>query len=744
MIKELEDLNNNRSPTENSIPVSDWLEHFRNLMIKKQNDRISNLDRVINSTLENKQSCSFTPLDYQITHQEISKCVSKLKNGKSPGSDQILNEFIKFGITTIIPAVTKLFNNVYSSGIFPDLWASSMIKPLHKGGPTIDPSNYRGISITSCLGKLFCAVLNNRLINHLETSNILTPLQIAFRKQNRTSDHMFILNTLINKYVKQKVKKGSKNMLFVCFIDFSKAFDTVWREALFYKLLQYNIDGKLFDIVKDMYKKSRVCIKLKKGVTEEFTSNIGVKQGCVISPTLFNLFINDIPDIFSNPECDPVTLQKHSINCLLYADDLLVISKSETGLTTCLKHLEQYCNKWKLKINSKKSKIIIFNKSGHIKKHAFYINNEQLEIVHNQKYLGIIFNSAGSFSNTIHFLHDKANRAIFKLRKSFGPIQPSIKTSLHLFDCMIKPILTYASEIWGVKMCNINNVLNIAENKTNLYYKSAPDKCYIKWLKQTLGVHSKSTNIAVSAELGCFPVLHDAYSNIISYWNRLQTDNIGPILKDAYLCNQNMLEQGQQCWLSDVKLLFCKVGLERVWRGELKYSNSGLKQQIKLKLQDIFEQQWKLDMYNDNRQYGSGNKLRTYRKFKSEIALEPYLFFFRNNNTRKSFSKLRISAHNLAIESGRHHRPSPIPLNDRICSQCNTGDIEDEFHLIISCNKFRKARGEFLTKLTDIFPTLPDYNEETKFIFIMQCQDRDITILFEKFLNTIIKTRGKL
>ena len=418
----------------------------------------------------------------------------------------------------------------------------------------------------SCLGKLFCSIINNRIIQFLEEKNIITPTQTAFRKDNRTTDHMFTLTTLINKHVKQQYKKNDSNMLFVCFVDLSKAFDTVWRDALFYKLIQYGIEGKVYDIIKNMYDKSKMCVKLSMNITEEFLSNIGVKQGCVLSPTLFNIFMNDLPKIFTSHDCHPANLQSSAINCLMYADDILLISKSPSGLQSCLNKLNEYCQKWKLQTNPQKSKIIIFNKPGHLKKNfCFKINDEKIEIVSNHLYLGIIFNASGSFNNAVNHLHEKANKAIFKLLKSFGPVRPPAKTFNRLFDSMIKPILTYGSEIWGTKICNIKKTLEIKENTTARYYKTAPEKCQIKWSKSVLGVHSKSTNIAVTAELGRYPILFDIYSQIIMYWNRLHSNNLNPILKDSLECNMKMITNDEECWLTGVKDILHITGMGEVW-----------------------------------------------------------------------------------------------------------------------------------------------------------------------------------
>ena len=174
-------------------------------------------------------------------------------------------------------------------------------------------------------------------------------------------------------------------------MDLRKAFGTVWREALFYKLLKSGIHGKIYNILKDMYSEVRYSVKLRSGLTDPFLSNIGVKQGCILSHLLFNLFVNDLPLCFDKEKCAPFALGESVVNCLMYADDLVLLSESKEGLQNGLSSLQDYCDLWHLKINIKKTKVIVFNKCGKLlSKYRFYINNILLENVQEYKYLGIL------------------------------------------------------------------------------------------------------------------------------------------------------------------------------------------------------------------------------------------------------------------------------------------------------------------------------------------------------------------
>ena len=152
---------------------------------------------------------------------------------------------IKHSFNVMLPVYSKLFNLVLQSGFYPDTWCVGSLTPIFKSGDRADPSNYRGICVSSCLGKFFSIILNQRLLNFTQKNNILHNSQIGFMPNFRTSDHIFTLRTLIDQHVINK-KKGR---IYACFIDFKKAFDSIWHDGLLLRLLQYNISGNFYKLI---------------------------------------------------------------------------------------------------------------------------------------------------------------------------------------------------------------------------------------------------------------------------------------------------------------------------------------------------------------------------------------------------------------------------------------------------------------------------------------------------------------
>ena len=210
-------------------------------------------------------------------------------NFTSGTQKMILNEFLKSSQVLMLPLYTKIFSLVFDTGKIPDKWAEGYIVPIYKNkGDVMDPDNYRGITLLSCMGKLFTSILNNKLNDYLSRYEILGEEQAGFRKHYGTCDHIFNLKCLIDLYLCKKKK------LYCAFVDYKKAFDSVDRIALWQKMLKYNLDGKFFIIVRNMYEQAKSCVKLNGNCSQFFKSNVGVRQGENLSPVLFSIFLNDL------------------------------------------------------------------------------------------------------------------------------------------------------------------------------------------------------------------------------------------------------------------------------------------------------------------------------------------------------------------------------------------------------------------------------------------------------------------
>ena len=182
------------------------------------------------------------------------------------------------------------------------------------------------------MGKLFTSILNSRLYTYLTSENILGNEQAGFRPKHSTLDHIFALHILTKFYIDQK------KPLFCAFVDYSKAFDFIDRTYMWQKLLTSNINGKVFNVIKNIYENAKSQVSFKNTLTSQFPCQVGVRQGENLSPLLFAIYLNDF-DTFLSEKYDGLTKVSESITnelqiylrifCLLYADDTLVLAETE-------------------------------------------------------------------------------------------------------------------------------------------------------------------------------------------------------------------------------------------------------------------------------------------------------------------------------------------------------------------------------------------------------------------------------
>ena len=219
--------------------------------------------------------------------------------------------------------------------------------PLFKSDDKLNPENYTPICVTSCSCKLFCLLLNERLSLFLTKNKIISPCQIGFQNKSRTTDQIFCLKSLVNKFV-HNTERGK---IYACFVDFKRHMTQCGRKAYLPNSSALMSMVVCLDIIKDMYSKSSCAVKIGNKRTNFFRCKKGVHQGCPLSTSLFNIYINDIEKRFSEVNDNPITLDNGTnISCLLYADDIVIMSLSEEGLQKCLDELNKFCKEWKLTI----------------------------------------------------------------------------------------------------------------------------------------------------------------------------------------------------------------------------------------------------------------------------------------------------------------------------------------------------------------------------------------------------------
>lgn len=580
-------------------------------------------------------------------------------------------------------------------------WYISIISPIHKKGSKMDPDNYRGISLISCIYKFLTAIINKRMENYCKEKNILSANQLGFVAGNRTSDAHLIIHNLIRKYV---YKEGKH--LHACFIDFSKAFDKIPRDILFQKLLDIGIKGKVFNFLKNIYSHEECKVKIGESLSSPFKTNLGVRQGCILSPILFNIFISDLPQLLGSHKHNPPKLStSRSLSSILWADDLVLFSETESGLHCMMEDLLNYTKEKGLYINEDKSKCMIFNKTGRLMRRNLKVGGMTFPTVREYKYLGFIITPSGGVTRGIGDLKTRALFAAAQLRRKLGNnFRKHFDISIFLFKALVMPIILYLSDFWGC--------LKIQE-------KASPDLVQSKFLKQLLGVQSQTQNIGVLLETGEIPLSIFAKRNCIRNWGRIALNKkCNELVALAY----GNMAQNNYLWVHCAEQSMREIGLGHLLLGnDLSPGDSFF-----LRAKDIFHQ-------NAFTVINGEGKLRTYKLFKTQIGRESYLTNITNIEDRIAYTKFRLSNHKLMIEKGRYEKKHS---SLRFCPFC-PNKVEDEIHFLIECKNFSPPRSILLETLN--IPNFTNRDRLNKISYLMS--NRNIAPTIGKYLNKTFQLR---
>ena len=634
-----------------SLTNDDFYAHFKGLIERDEGDPTDNYYDITNT------EPVYEELDKDITCEEISKAIHKLKCNKSCSEDCILNELFIKCQDVLMPLIHNLFNKILASGIYPELWTKNCIVPLHKKGDADDVNNFRGISIVSCFGKLFTSILNTRLLEWDNENNILTDAQFGFRPGMSTVDAIFVLQSLINKTLK------NKRRLYCCFVDFQKAFDSVNRYKLWFKLFNVGIRGKLLQIIQSLYSNVKSCVKYDGFLSEYFQNEMGLMQGEVLSPLLFSLYVNDFEINFVKNNCPSIEWQMINIFLLMYADDMVILAETPSGLQSMLNTLYKYTREWDLNVNVPKTKIVVFRNGGNVTKTEKWIYNGQvLEVVNTFNYLGMLFNHNGKFLQTQKHVAEQGRKALFAISNTLKNNYFNIETQGSVFDTYVHSILSYACEIWG--------------------FHKAPDveKVHLNFCKKLLGVNKRTNNSLVYCELGRFPLQIRRKLRIFKYWLKIKNTN-NCILKECY---EGMITTNDS-WVINIKNELSNLGLRYLFEDPCINQLKTFKI-IELRLLDIYKQS--VLSY-----FTSSSKCVIYQHLIDNFCLQSYLRRPINPSGKKCIAKFRMSSHSLNIEKGRHRN---VARNMRLCELCDHKDIEDEFHFILKCPLYVELRKRYI------------------------------------------------
>ena len=319
-------------------------------------------------------------------------------------------------------------------GVVPQSWKNAFVSPIFKKGKRSDASNYRPISLTSIACKVLEHVIHSSIIRHLESYNILSNFQHGFRKKRSCESQLLLtvhdLALGLNK----------RSQIDAVLLDFSKAFDKVPHQRLIKKLENYGIRGKTLEWTKAFLLSRKQQVLLEGATSGSIAVSSGVPQGTVLGPLLFNLFINDLPNIVSSQ------VRLFADDCLIYREISSV--EDSNALQEDLNCLQDWESTWMMSFNPDKCESIrITNKTSRVIENTYKIHNTNIKAIDNAKYLGVTINSKLNWSNHINNITKKAHGTRAFLQRNLQSAPRKLKE--HAYQTFVRPTVEFCSTVWS-------------------------------------------------------------------------------------------------------------------------------------------------------------------------------------------------------------------------------------------------------------------------------------------------------
>ena len=483
-----------------------WEEHFNTHLNKEFPRNAQALDQLPDPPVDADRGPP-------ITREELTEAVKRMLRRKAPGIDAITTEVLLAGGDPMLDMLFLIFSKVWSEEKPPKEWSKMLVTPIHKKDSKINPVNFRAIALLSIPGKVFLRILLMRMTNRTEA--FLRESQFGFRRNRGTVDAIFVVRQIMEKARERRVN------LHFHFIDFKAAFDTVWRNALWKMLRAIGVDGKIINIVEELYKNTKCAVTINGQITNWFNVKVGVRQGCLLSPVFFNIFLEFVIDELKS--LDP-TFELHDEMSLeeRYADDTTLISAIFRKLSLSTRELEMACKKWGMKVNASKCNVISDDHE------CILIDGEAVDKVDEFIFLGSIVPGT---TNDIKRRVGLAASAFGRLRKTvWNNPDISLKLKVRLYKALILPIATYACETWTLKKSD-EQLLLVFEMRClrAILRVTRRDRIRNEVIRNRLGVESTIIDAIRSRRMGWFGhVIRRPSHSMVSVAYRTDFDNPRP------------------------------------------------------------------------------------------------------------------------------------------------------------------------------------------------------------------------
>lgn len=417
-----------------------WAQHFEKLL-KTEDDEQNGL--LFESTIDQ--------IPTEPSREEIEEVTRNLANNKSPGENGISAELLKEGGPTVMKFITNIIQEVWKQEKMPNCWNDAIICPIFKKGDKTLCSNYRGISLLDVTYKVLSKIIRTRL--DVFSNEIIGEYQGGFRAGRGTTDQIFVIKQIQSSTYDQGLS------LHMLFIDFQQAYDKIRRAKIYEAMEQLGIPNKIIRLVQMTLKDTRSRVAIGGNLSRHIAVNTGLKQGDPLSTSLFNIVLEVL--IRQSELQTKGTIFHHKHQCIAYADDVLLLTRSKEELKRIFIKFEKNAKKYGLKINETKTKYMVMGNSktkGNLQITTEGENSYCFEQVNQSEYLGVILTNNNNEQPEIEKRIGRGCRAAGIMKELFKSKNVSLGAKLRIYNTVICPAVLYGCELWVLNQQEANKL----------------------------------------------------------------------------------------------------------------------------------------------------------------------------------------------------------------------------------------------------------------------------------------------
>ena len=375
-----------------------------------------------------------------ILKDEVENAIKKMKHGRAPGPDNIPVEIYDALGEIGINEITQLVNKIYDTGKIPSSLSRSIFITIPKKPGATECESHRTISLMNHVTKILLRIIMERIRSKIRPE--ISETQFGFVADKSTRNAIFTLSMLIERCIQMQKD------LYLCFIDYSKAFDKVKHQDLFNILQDLDIDGKDLRIIRNLYWEQEAAIRYEGELSAFKPIKRGVRQGCVLSPDLFNIYSEII--LRNIEHLDGIKVGGKNINNLRYADDTVLIAESESALQTILNKVVEESRLKGLTLNLSKTEVMVISKKTQPPGCSLSSGGENIRQISSFQYLGYTITQEGKCIKEIKRRIAIAKNSFMSLSNIMKNRNIRICTKMRILKGYVWSVLLYGCECWTI------------------------------------------------------------------------------------------------------------------------------------------------------------------------------------------------------------------------------------------------------------------------------------------------------